>query len=758
MRLTAKSMLAGTAAIGALAAAAPAVAQGPAVAPPTAGPMAQPGNAAPVADPVPTATDAGGEPASADTGIADIVVTAQKRSESLQKTPAAVTAVSGIALTQRGIANLAAAQELVPAARFHQEGNTVQVFLRGVGSNLDFANVQPSVAFNFNGIFIPREGTSVGLYDIDRLEALPGPQGTLYGRSAIGGTVNVSFARPEFKNGVSGVFEAGNYDLYHGTVVGNLAASDTLAFRAAIDYTHRDGYMTSGSDSRKDFSARLSALWQPTDDVSLYVWGYTAEKNGNTPNLVNKGSRPNYDAAGNLTGFTYDENAFLRPNPYDDSRPGPLAVTAPFGQPTPSTQDYKNWVTGGQLDVKLGEGATLTYIPSFFYLNSTVNVYWLGVLPAYKQDIYHATTHELRLAGDIGRVNYLVGLYGYRTVQSGEALVGTAVGPGGPAIPGTPFPFHSSNVLRNRLRGAAVFGQVTYELTDQLRVTGGARYGIDDVNANGIALDDQVTPYRFNDSIKRFDYKIGAQYDVAPRIMLYVQYQTGYQPQTFNEVADLPGRPNRVRTGTLKAIAGGFKARFFDNTLQINDEIFYSEYRNLAQQAYDASKLFNPIFNAGKVTIPGNQLDILWQPTVDDRLNLSVSYIRNRNKDFVTPDGVSYNGLSGPYAADWTINGGISHDFHFTSGYVRAQADARYESKWFADFVHNPGTRQDAYAKINASITYYSEDGRWNAGIWGRNLTDKVVIAATAAAGIPGPATAYLDSPRTYGVRAGFKF
>ena len=691
-------------------------------------------------------------------GIADIVVTANKRSENLQRTPAAVTAVTGAALTQAGITNLMAAQELIPAARFHQEGNTVQVFMRGVGSNLDFANVQPSVAFNFNGIFIPREGTSVGLYDIDRLEALPGPQGTLYGRSAIGGTVNVSFTRPQFENSVSGILEGGNYSLVHGTLIGNLSGSDSFAFRLATDGTYRHGYMKTGSDSRKDFSIRPSLLWQPSTDLSVYWWGYTAQKYGHTPNLVNKGSRPVFGPTGALTGFAYDENAFLTDNPYNDLRPGPLAATAIFGQPTPSTQHYDNWATGAQIDFKLGDKLTLTYIPGYFFLNSTVHVYWLGVLPAYKQDIYHETTHELRLSGDTGRLNWLLGLYGYRTVQSGDALVGTTMGPGGPAVPGTPFPFHSSNVLRNRLRGAAIFGQATYSLTDALRLTAGARYGIDEVNARGISLDDQVTPYTFDRSTKRFDYKLGAQYDIAPRIMVYVQFQTGYQPQTFNEVADRPGRSNLVKTGTLKSIAGGFKARFFDNTLQINDEIFYSVYRNLAQQAYDASKLFNPIFNAGKVTIPGNQLDILWEPTRNDRINLSVSYIKNRNKDFVTPDGVSYNGLSGPYAADWTINGGYSHDFQLTKGYIRAQADARYESKWWADFVHNLGTRQDAYAKVNATITYYSEDGRWNLGVWGRNLTNKVVIAATAAAGIPGPATAYLDAPRTYGVRAGFKF
>jgi iron complex outermembrane receptor protein len=303
-----------------------------------------------------------------------------------------------------------------------------------------------------------------------------------------------------------------------------------------------------------------------------------------------------------------------------------------------------------------------------------------------------------------------------------------------------------------------VFGQVTYNLNDSLRLTVGGRYGMDDTKANGIALDDQVTPYTYSRKIHRFDYKVGAQYDVTPRIMLYVQYQTGYQPATFNEVVDLPGRTNRVETGKLKSISGGFKSRFFNNTLQINNEIFYSIYNDLAIQAYDASQLFNPIFNAKKVTIPGNQLDILWEPTPNDRINLSVSYIKARNKNFITPTGQNYNGLAGPYAADWTISGGISHDFQLRSGYIRASADARYESKWWADFVHNLGTRQDPYAKVNAELTYYSEDGTYSFGFWGRNLTNKVVIAATAAAGIPGPATAYLDSPRTYGIRAGYKF
>lgn len=695
-------------------------------------------------------------------GIEDIVVTAQKRSENLQKTPAAVTAVSGEGLVSAGVYSLAAAQELVPGARFHQEGNTTQVFLRGVGSNLDFANVEPSVSFNFNGVAIPREATSVPLFDIERFEALPGPQGTLYGGNAIGGTVNVSFRKPEFENGGSATIEVGNYSLVHPTVVANFKASEQLAVRLGVDYTYRKGFMKTGSDSKDDISARLGLLYKPNDDFSIYWWGATTHKYGHTPNLVNKGSRPTFDSSGNLTGFVFDEGAFLL-DPWNDLRPGPLAVTALFGQPNASDQSYHNWMTGAQIEARLSDSITLTDTIGYVYLDAETKDYWLGILPAYKLDQYRNLSNELRLSGDSGPLKWLAGLFTYRNVGHGLGIVGTELGPADPNLPlGGPFgfPFYSSNVKKNLKRGAAIFGQVTYSISDPFRVTVGARYGIDNRKANGISLQPpQNVPYTFDHTFKKFDYKIGFEYDVAPRIMVYATYQTGYQPGTFNEVDILPsGGSNLVKSGKMKGISGGFKARFLDNTLQINDEAFYYIYNDLAIQAYDASKLFNEIFNAKKVTIPGNQLDILYEPTRDTKLNVSVSYIKARNKNFITPAGQNFNGLAGPYAADWTISGGFSQDFHLGAGYIRAAADARYESKWWADFVHNPGVKQKGYAKLNASLTYYSDDARWNIGVWGKNLTDEAVIAATAAAGIPGPATAYMDAPRTYGIRAGYNF
>src|SRR5580704_2932481 len=210
--------------------------------------------------------------------LAEVTVTAEKQTQNLQKTAAAVTAVSAETLLDAGVTDLREAQKLVPSVRFQAEGNNTQVFIRGVGANLDQANVEPNVAFNFAGIYLPREATSAGFFDVDQFEVLPGPQGTLYGRSAIGGTINVTPTRPGFNNAGSVLLEVGNYAAVHGTVTQNFRATDSLALRAAVDYNRNDGVEDTGAQSQNDTSARLSAILNPTDQLSIYLWGQGAVK------------------------------------------------------------------------------------------------------------------------------------------------------------------------------------------------------------------------------------------------------------------------------------------------------------------------------------------------------------------------------------------------------------------------------------------------------------------------------------------------
>jgi iron complex outermembrane receptor protein len=682
---------------------------------------------------------AGSAPAASSvksSGIEQIVVTATKTRTLLQKTPAAVTALSGVTLTQKGLTTLRDVQADVPSARFQLEGNSVQVFLRGVGSNLDFGNIDQLVGFNVNGVYIPREGTSAPLFDVATLEALPGPQGTLYGRGSLGGTVNLTTNRPTHILSTSGVLEVGNYGLVHFTGVQNVPVQPDLAVRVAIDEIRHDGYITDGSDSQQDLSGRIAGLYTPNQDTTLYTWVSGVDRSGSPPNLVNKGFNP-------ATGM-YDENAFLHSDPWDNSRTGPLAIFAPFGQAKPEPQVYHNYIAGAQLDYNLG-GITLTEIPSYFYLDSN-NRYFLGGIDSHKEDFYSEYTEELRASGTLGPVKFIGGLYYYN--QHGRSYYFLV-----------PFGVYDSDITHNVKEGEAVFGQATYSVSDRLRLTGGARFSLDQRNAAGFS---EVGPADFNFShdYHNIDYKVSAEYDVTKSVLAYGAVQTSYVPGTFNEAPSTPTFKNAVSPSYLTAFSAGLKTRFFNDTLQINDEVFYYIYRDLQIQAYDLAAVFNPIINATKTTIPGDQLDVIYKPDFVDQFNFNLAYNHERFDSFTVPsDHTSYNGYQPPYASDWTIAAGLQHDFQFpNAGYLRARVDTRFESSYYADFVHHPGTRQDGYDKTDLTLTYFSESGKWTLAAWVKNISNVAVIAATAFAGIPGPATAYLEDPRTFGGRLTFNF
>src|ERR1700676_2105827 len=236
--------------------------------------------------------------------LAEITVTAEKQTQNLQKTAAAVTAISADTLIEAGVVNLPDAEKLVPSVRFQAEGDNIQVFIRGVGANLDFPNVEPNVAFNFAGIYLPREADSAAFFDVQQLEILPGSQGTLYGRSAIGGTINLTPTKPGFNNEGQTLLEVGNHSAVHLTVTQNFKASESVALRAAVDYAYNNGFEVTGAQSKNDVRVRLSTILKPTDRLTAYLWFQGAQKMGYHSNLVNKGADP---ATGNYceTCFFY---------------------------------------------------------------------------------------------------------------------------------------------------------------------------------------------------------------------------------------------------------------------------------------------------------------------------------------------------------------------------------------------------------------------------------------------------------------------
>ena len=668
--------------------------------------------------------------------LQEITVTAEKTTQSLQKTAAAVTVITADTLIDAGVVDLRQAQKLVPAVRFQAEGNTTQVFIRGVGANLDYANIQPNVAFNFAGIYMPREATSSAFFDVAQLEILPGTQGTLYGRSAIGGTINLTPTKPGFNDEGQTTVEVGNYDAVHVTTTQNFKASETVALRAAVDYSRNSGYEVTGAMSKNDISGRLSALINPNEQLSIYLWAQAAAKNGYAENLVNKGQDP-------ATG-KYCEQCFFYGNAWNDTRTGKYA--GPFGTTDKQKSNYNTQMFGGQIDYNMG-WATLSYLPSYLYLNADP-LYWLSALQSSNSAHFNQLTQELRLAsnGD-GPWKWLAGLYWYNSHNYGSEYL----------FPNLPFTFYQINVNDNQLKGEGAYGQATYSFTDTLRVTAGARASSSKTSADGfevVALGG--LPYSFDQTYNHVDWKLGIEKDLTSKIMLYAVAQTGFQPGTYNALPSTRIFSNAVKPEELKSYTAGIKTRWFDDRLQINNEIYYYDFHNLIIQAYNISLPYNLIFNGDKIKIKGDQLDVLAKVFTDDQVNFNVGYSHARNSSVTDTNGASYDGLQPAYAPDLTAMAGYTHNTPIGSANLRAHIDWRFESSWYADYVHNPGTKQVPSNKGDAALTY--EEANWSAGLWIKNMTNKAVIAATAAAGLPGPATAYLEDPRTFGAMFQIKY
>ena len=685
--------------------------------------------AAPPAHSQSVASPAAGEESLA---LEQITITAQKRSESQQSAAAAVTALSGEQLVAGGVLDLRGAQNLVPSVRFQAENASTEIYVRGVGSTLDLPNIDPPTSFQFNGVYVPREGTSIGLFDIAQLELLPGPQGTLYGRSTLGGAVHVTFNRPGAEPESSGVLELGDRGLRHLTLARNLPLGDEDALRIAVDGLQRDGWLASGADGADDRSIRLSGLHHPGESTELYWWAGYADRDGAAPNLVRRGY--------NGGRFDGDPEAFDHADPWDDR----ISTAAPGA----GEQRYGNWSVGAELEVGFDRGLTLTWLPSFFQLDWR-NDYWLEDIPALLSADYHQVTNELRLANVAGgRLRWLAGLYQYRMTNSGDFVVGG-------------FPL--TRISRNRLEGYAAFGEATWSLTDRTRLVAGARASFD--HREGAGTTPFAQPFGADEDYRHLDWKAGIEHDLGERSLLYANVQSGYQPGSYNPFPDSPARSNLVQPAKLVAWSAGSKNRFLDSRLQANLELFYYDYTDLFVQSFNLNTALLTTFNADRVEIYGTQLDLQYRASAASRLNLSVGYLHARFAEFTVPADINigtpvrdYAGYAMQYAPDWTVSLGYQHDFAIGPGYLRARLDSRYEDPFWGTFTHARGTRQGAYVKSDASLTWHADDERWSAGLWVRNLENEAVLAATTTGQFGPYADAFLEPPRSWGARFTFRF
>ena len=577
-----------------------------------------------------------------DSGIGEIIVTAQRRTESLQKAAIPIDAVKGDDLIQRGISNAVDLTRAVPSLSIPASGSSVaSVFIRGVGNITTSSYNDPAVTPSYDGVVLGRSGGVFGaaFYDLQRVEVLKGPQGILYGRNATGGAINVLPARPELgKNSMGFNLAYGNYNQVDVDAHANIATGENTALRIAGAYLSHDGYNKDGTDDANRGSLRAQFLYEPSTDLSVRLGADYTHVGG-------KGVGGDY--LGSFIPLGGGRYAFAPSGlaPYEgfNSAASRAWISTQLGGPamdfrhpmqSDARQDITYWGVNAEINAQTGLGK-LTVIPAYRKTRERTEFYG----PAFNTGNVHEDTQqgslEARLAGKVGMVDYVVGgFYFNEKIKANNIYNQEFV-----------LPIQTYDL---KTESFAAFGQLTAHVSDRFRLVGGARYthdkkSIDGLINNVIAVCNNSAPpfcigqmphmpnffnaddaigwlgsngyvnpaisfgpptntvkagqiiypmmngangiilktynhMNDSDSFSKVTWKASAEFDVTPSSLLYATAESGYRSGGF-QLVDSPLK-EKYKPEFITAYTIGSKNRFLNNKVQVNLEGFIWKYKD----------------------------------------------------------------------------------------------------------------------------------------------------------------------------------
>jgi len=780
------------------------------------------------------------------TELADIVITAQRVSQSAQKAALPIDVVSSSEMTQQIVTRAEDLARTSPAlAAVGGAGGTTTFYLRGVGNNTVNAYSDPAIAFNYDGVYIGRPSSTSGVfYDLARVEVLKGPQGTLYGRNATGGAINVIPNKPRIgETGGDATVGFGNYDWFTAQGALNLPIGTNVAMRVAGTLSTRDAFLSDGTGNQREYGGRVQLYAEPTPDLDLRLAADYAHQGGASASGYYLGAVNPTFGPGGFAGYSFTPSGFSTQQGVGD--PASQAYLAPRyivqvgragavmdGKPF-NDNDY--WGITGELNYRTDAG-TLTIQPA--WREASIDYRFTGIFrEAGSKEKDRQASVEARWAGQVGSaIDYLVG-----GMFFDEKIDATAFYNQWTLSPYQQFATHTESW--------AGFGKLTYRPVENLSLTAAGRYtsdrksfqGTSDVYilfcgnpANGnncptlplmplgttgaevesfynqagipitpvplfalppIAGGSQTAPFVLRSPIvidsamtnNKFTYRLAAQYDLSPRNMIYASFETGYHAGGFSFARGLES----YEPETLNAYTIGSKNRFLNNRLQVNIEAFLWKYRNqqFSQFGYDLGNPPSTVLltrNIGTSTIKGVDLDVEFQATPNTSLSGSVQYLHTRYDRFVyyapnqglppntacgfapttqtTPGGavldvfeVDCSGRPAFNAPEWsfTLNG--QQTVPLGGVKLVLNAGTRYRSSTYLSADYLPYLMGRANFVSTLSATLAEADDRWSVTAYVFNLENNQRLA-TATANSANLFVANAEQPRTYGVRAGFRF
>lgn len=749
-------------------------------------------------------------------GIEEILVTARRREESLQDAPISISAVTSEGLSARGVDNVTQIGDFTPNVKFNSSvpvsasNATAAIFIRGIGQNDYQLSADPGVGLYLDGVYISRGvGNVLDVLNVERIEVLRGPQGTLFGRNTIGGAVSVVTKKPgAFLNG-SFDLTTGSYDRFQAKGYIDIPLAEGVYSSFAGFYHKRDGYVKGVVDGAPDLgdtdqlAGRFALRLEPTSDLSI--------------DIAVDGSRSRENSAPNVA-LTINElapaaaywNAAYSGAPAictDVANPARLSdqrcfnsqwALAPFqhggtfsaisdvftnGNPEPyrSGSDVNIWGVSGTVEYQLADNVSIKSITAY----RKVTGFWTrdsdhspaSIIQTNSDWTQDQFSQEIQLLGDFadGRLNWVMG--GYYSDESGnhKDLVNIV-----DAV------FLSGAVLKGQ--SLAFFGQATFEIVEDLNLTAGIRWTEDEkkfgnanqyvveagfltgapLNPDGSGLangDPLMGPLGQTATIKDKDWTPMASlsYRFSPEFLAYVSYSEGFKgggftQRVFPPFAFIPSfEPETSTTYEL-----GFKSDLLDRRLRLNGAVFLNDYDNLQVTVNDPTLGFAPIIqNAAKARIKGAELELFARPIPPLTIEAGLGYLDAKYRDVdiralsagVTTDTQLQN------APEWTLSGSVSYEIEAAGmGSFQPRVDWSYRSKVYNDAVNTPLLVQSGYHLVNASLAFKSEDDVWGITLGVKNLTDEVYLGSGYADDFGGIVEGVYGRPREWYLSAKFNF
>ena len=720
---------------------------------------------------------AGAAAAAEGATVGELVVTAQKRAENVQDVPIAITALSASQLKDQHVTNILDLNGLSPSLSIKTDDNAAnpKIFIRGVGLNDFNPNTATPVAIYVDGVYIGSPLAQMGqFFDLERIEVLRGPQGTLYGRNTTGGAINVISRKPTQAFQADASAEYGNYNAL--TLEGGLGGplvQDKLAFRIAGAGGWDDGYTLNrltgrhGNDQDR-WTGRGSLLFTPSNDFEVLAQLRYGESKGGSIWAYN---RPLFPATPAATG----PDGFCAPGFYTS---GQCTDIAGYGNTSSNLYQGDYHLEGKDKVRTFGAAVTATWTLGAVSLVSVT-----GFDSAHRNDqedtdagpndvitaSYLAKqkmiSEELRLQSNgEGPAKWVAGLYASRDdlqTNSHYDILRLFRNPT-PSNPSGADPANSIGVFgwpyTQKTTSYAAFGQLDYKVTPKLTATAGLRYSSDrkkfdytsDVENGALVL----FTLDESKSFGSFSGKLGLQYQVSERANVYATYNRGYKSGGFfgGQAVD-PALLQPYRNETVNAYEIGAKSEWFDRRLRANLSAFYYDYKDL--QVYDlvlVGAITEQIFtNASNARIYGAEAELTAAPIEGLTLQLGASSLNATYQDFHSLSG-DFSGNTLPNAPKLSVNALAQYQWPMLGGAMRIEADATYRSRIYFDTRNLARLSDPSRTFVNARLGWTSPDQHYELGVWGRNIFDETNISDIIPIEGLGFDLFSMGKPRTYGV------